>query len=169
MAHALLFSHSVTSDSVTPWTAACQASLSFTISQSLLKFMSFESVMPSNHLILCHPLLLPSVFPSIRIFSNESALHTLSQSVRPWVSASFLPVNIQGWFLLGLTGLISLLSKGLSRVQHHSLKASVLWHSAFFMVQLSDLYMTIGKTIALTIWTFVGKMMSLLFNTPDNS
>ena len=88
---------------VTPWTAACQASLSITNSQSLLKLMSIESVMPSNHLILCHPLLLPSIFPSIRVFSNESVLR-----IRWPASATVLPVNIQDWFSLGLTGLISL-------------------------------------------------------------
>ena len=100
---------------VTPWTAAHQTSLSFTISWSLLKLLSIELMKPSNHLILCHPLLLPSIFPSIRVFSNESVLCIrLSQSIG--ASASVLPVNIQGWFSLGLTGLISLLFKGLSRV-----------------------------------------------------
>ena len=98
---------------VIPWTAACQAFLSFTISQSLLRFMSTESVIPSNHLILCHPLLLlPSIFPSIRVFSNESALHIRG----PKASVSVIPMNTQSWFPLGLTSLISLLSKGLSRV-----------------------------------------------------
>ena len=102
---------------VTPWTVALQASLSFTISWSLLKFMSIESVMSSNHLILCHPLLLlPSVFPSIRVFSNESALCIRWPKDGVSASASALPMNIQGWFPLGLTGLISLLSRGLSRV-----------------------------------------------------
>ena len=102
----------------TPWTAACQASLSFTISQSLLKVMSVESMMPSNHLIFCCLLLLPpSIFPSIRIFSNESdVLHIRWASTRDSASASALPMNIWGWFPLGLTGLISLLSKGPSRV-----------------------------------------------------
>ena len=100
---------------VTPWPAACQASLSSTISRSLFKFMSIESVIPSNYLILCHPvLLLPSIFPSIRIFSNEWLFASGGQSIG--ASASELPVNIQGWFPLELTGLISLLSKGLSRV-----------------------------------------------------
>ena len=98
---------------VTPWTAALQASLSWTISQSLPKFMSIESVMPSNHLILC-PLLLPSVFPSIRVFSNESAVSIRWPKYWDFSSASVLPKNIQGWFPLALTGLISLLSKGLS-------------------------------------------------------
>ena len=101
----------------TPWTAAHQASLSFTNSWSLLKFMSIEWVRPSNHLILCHPLLLlPLIFPSIRVFSNELALPSGSQSVEASASASVLAVNIQSWFPLGLTGLIFLLSKGLSRV-----------------------------------------------------
>ena len=99
----------------TPWTAACQASLFFTISWSFLKFISIESMMPSNHLILCHPLLLlPSIFPSIRVFSNESVFQLGGQSIG--ASASILPVNIQGWFPSGLTSSISLLSKGLSRV-----------------------------------------------------
>ena len=98
----------------TPWTAAYQASLSITNSQTLLKFMSIESVMPSNHLILCHPLLLPSIFPSIGVFSNESA--SAGQSIGVSASASVLPMNIQDWFPLWLTGLISLLPKGLSRV-----------------------------------------------------
>ena len=102
---------------VTPWTAACQASLSFTISQSFLKLMSTESVMPSKHVILCHPLLLlPSTFPSIRVFSNDSALISGGQGIVASASASVLPMTIQGCFPLGLTGLISLLSKGLSRV-----------------------------------------------------
>ena len=100
-----------------PWTAALHASLSFTISQSLLKLMPIESVMPSNHLILCRPLLLlPLIFPSIRVFSNESALLIRCQSIVASASASVLPLNSQGWFPLGWTGLISLLSKGLSRV-----------------------------------------------------
>ena len=102
---------------VTPWTAGLQASLSFTTYQSLLKLMSIESVMPSNHLTLCRPLLLlPSNFPSIRVFSNESALCISGQSIGVSTSTSVLPVNIQDWFLLGLTGLISLKSKGLSTV-----------------------------------------------------
>ena len=101
----------------TPWTAAHQVSLLFTISQSLLRLMFLESVMPSNHLILCHPLLLlPSIFPSIRVFSNELALASGGQSIGTSASSSVLPMNIQGWFPLGLTGLISLQFKGLSRV-----------------------------------------------------
>ena len=99
---------------VTPWTSAHQASLSFTISWSLLRLMSIELVMPSNHLFLCHPLLLlPSVFPSIRVFSNESAPHIRWPSTEAWASASVLSMNIQSWFPLAWTGLISLLSKGL--------------------------------------------------------
>ena len=102
---------------VTPWTAACQASLSFTISQSSIKLMSIESMMPSNHLILCHPLfLLPSVFRGIRVFSRESALHIRWSKYWSFSLTIILPMNIQGWFPLGLTGLISFLSKGLSRV-----------------------------------------------------
>ena len=122
------------------------------------------SVMPSSHLILWHPLLfLLSVFPSIRDFSSESAVHirwpkywSFSFSINPWVFRVFFPFR--------LTGLISLLSKGLSGVFSSS-KASILWHSAFFTVQLSYLYVTTGKTIALTIRTFVSREMSLLFST----
>ena len=141
------------SDSVSPWTAAHQASQSFIISRSLLKFMFFELVILSNHLILCCPLLLlPSIFPSIRAFSSGSALHIKYWSfsiteaeVNMW-TASHVPMNIQGWFPLGLTGLMSLQSKELSSLlQHHNLKASILWHSASFMVQLSHPYMTTGK------------------------
>ena len=114
----------------TPWTAACQASLSLIISWSLLKLMSIESVMPSNHLILYSPLLLlPSIFPSIRVFSNGLVLCMNGQSIG--VSASALPMNIQGWFPLGLIDLISLFSKRLH--QQYSSKASILWHSAFLL------------------------------------
>ena len=107
------------SDSAIPWSAACQTPMSFTVSQSLLRFMTIEPVMLSNHLILCRPLLLlPSIFPSIRVFSNGSALHIRWPDIG--VSASVLLISIQDWFPLGLTGLISLQSKGLSRVfQHH--------------------------------------------------
>ena len=154
----------------TPWTAAHQASLSVTNSQSLLKFMSTESVMPSNHLILRCPVLLPSsIFPSIiRVFSNKSVLHI--RWPKHW-SFSFIisPYNeYQDWFPLGWTDWISLQSKGVqvkSLLQHHSSKASILRCSAFFTVQLSHPYMTTGKSIALTRQTFVGKLMSLLFNT----
>ena len=148
----------------TPWTAARKASLFFTTSCSLLKLVSIESVMPSNHLILCRPLLLPpSVFPSIRVFSNQSGLASGGQSIG--VSASVLSMNIQDWFSLEFSGWISLQSKGLlSLLQHHSSKVLILQHSALFIVQLSHLYMTTGKTIALTRRTFVAKVMSLLFN-----
>ena len=134
--------------------------------RSFVQLMFIELIVPPNHLILCHPLLLlPSVFPSIRVFSNESAL--CIRWPKYWsfsTSASVLLMNIQDWFPLGLTGWISLQS-GLSRLQHYSLKASILRHSAFFIFQLSHPYMTTGKTITLTIQIFVGKMMSLLFNT----
>ena len=146
------FSHLVVSNSfVTPWTAARQAFLSFTISQSLLELMSIESVMPSNHLILCRPLLLlPSIFPSIRVFSNESALHirwpkywSFSFSVSPSNEHSGLVSFRMDWFdLLAIQGTLK------SVLQHHSLKAAILWCPAFFMVQLSHPYMTTRKTIA---------------------
>ena len=128
---------------VTPWIAAHQASLCFTISQSLLKLMSIVSMMPSNHLILCRPLFsCPQSFP-------ESG----GQSIEASASASGLSVNIQGWFPLGLTGLISFVFQGTlkSLLQHHSSKASVLRCPAFFMVQLSHPCMTTGKTVALTL------------------
>ena len=159
-----LFSPSVMSNSATPWTAARQTSLSFTILWSLFKLMLIELVIPSSHLVLCCPLLLLlSIFPSIRVFSNELSLRIGGQSIG--ASASVLTMNIQDWFPLGLTGLIFLQSKGLSRLfSNTSLKASVLQCSAFFMVQHSHPYMTTGKTTALTRWTFVGKVMSLFFN-----
>ena len=127
--------------------------------------MSIQSVVPSNHLILCQPLLfLPLIFSSVRSFLISQVFTSGGQSIRASASASVLPMNIQDWLLLGLTGLISLHSKGLSRVfSRTTVQASVLWHSAFFMVQLSHPYMTVGKTIALTRWAFVGKVMSLLF------
>ena len=119
----------------TPWTTALQPSLSFIISQSLLKLMSIESVMPSNHLILCCLLLLlPSVFPSIRVFSNELAPRSGGHSIGGSVPASALPMNIQGWFPLGLTSLISLLSKGLSRL----FSSTRIWNYQFFSAQLSS-------------------------------
>ena len=122
------------SDSVTPWTAACQASLFITNSQSLLKLMSIESVMPSNHLILCHPLLIPpSISPSIRAFSNDSVLPSCGQSMGVSASASVLPMNIQDRFPLGWTGWFSLQSKQLSRVFS---KTTIQKHQ-FFGVQLS--------------------------------
>ena len=150
----------------TPWTATHQASLSFPISQSLLRLMSIESVMPSNHLILCHfLLLLPSIIPSIRVFSNELALcirwpknWSFSFSVSPSNEYSGLISFRMDWFdLLAVQGTLK------SLLQYHSSKASILWCSAFFMAQLSHPYMTIGKTIDLTRWTFVGKVLSLLF------
>ena len=151
---------------VTPRTAACQASLSITNSQSLLKLMSIESVMPSKHLILYRPLLPPSIFPSVRVFSDESALHirwpkdwSFSFSISPSNEYSGLISFRIDWLeLLAVQGTLK------SLLQHHSSKASILWHSALFRVQLSHPYMTTGKTIALTRWTFVGKVMSLLFN-----
>ena len=150
----------------TLWTAAHQASLSFTISWSLLKLMSIESVTPSNHLILCRPLLLlPSIFPSIRVFSNESVLcirwpkyWSFSFSISPSNEyLGLLSFRIYWFDLLVVQGTLK------SLLQHHSLKASILHCSAFFMVQLSHPYMTTGKTIALTRWNFVSKVMSLLF------
>ena len=156
------FSHSVVSDSFeTPWTTACQASLSITNSWSLLKLMAIEWVMPSKHLILCLPLLLPSIFLSIRVFSNELVLHirwpkywSLSFSISHSNKYSgFISLRID-WFDLSVQGTLK------SLLQHHSSKASILWHSAFVMVQLSHPYMTTGKTTALTRWTFVGKLMS---------
>ena len=159
LSHVLLF--------VTPWTVACQASLSITNSWSSSKLMSTESVMPSNNLSLCHPLLLlHSILPSIRVFSNESVLHirwpkhwSFNFSISPFNEYSGLIFFRIDWFdlLIVYRTLKSLL-------QHHSSKASILWCSAFFTVQLSHPYMTTGKSIALTRWTFVGKVMSLLFN-----
>ena len=152
---------------MTPWTAARQAFLSFTISQSLLKLMSIESVMPSNHLVLCHPhplLLLPSVFPIIRIFSNGSVLcinqpKCRSFSISPSNEYSGLLSFRIDWFdLLAVQRILK------SLLQHHSSKVSILWRSGCFMVQVSHPCMTSGKTIALTIQTFVGKVMSLHFN-----
>ena len=139
---------------MTPWTAACQASLSITNSQSLLKLMSIESVMPSNHLILCHHLLLlPSIFPSIRVFFNKSVLHirwpkywSFSFNISPSNEYSGLISLRIDWFdLLAVQGTFK------SLIQHHSSKASILRHSAFFIVQVSHPYMTTGKTIVLTV------------------
>ena len=149
-----------------PWTAAHQASLSITNSPSLLKLMSIESVMPSNHLILCHRLLLPSIFPSIRVFSNESALRirwpkywSFSFSINPSNEYSGLISFRMDWLgLLAVQGTLKNL------LQLHSSKASILQCSAFLMVQLSHPYITTGKSIALTRQTFSGKVISLLFN-----
>ena len=146
---------------MTPWTAACQASLSITNSWSLLRLMSIELVMPSNHLILCHPLfLLPSIFPSIRVFSNESTLcirwpkyWSFNFNISPSNEHSGLISFRIDWLnLLAVQGTLK------SLLQHHSSKASILWHSAFFTVQPSHPYMTTGKTIALTRQTFVYKV-----------
>ena len=151
----------------TPWTAAHQASLSITSSQSLLKLISIELMMPSNHLILCRPLLLqPSTFPSIRVFSKESVLHIRWPkywSFRFSISSSneyseLMSFRMDWLDLLAVQGTLK------SLLQHYSSKASILQCSALLMVQLSHPYMTTGKTIALTRWTFVGKVMSLLLN-----
>ena len=149
----------------TPWTAACQASLSITDSGSLPKLMFIESVMPSNHLILCNPLLLlPSIFPNIRIFSNESALHI--RWPKYWnFSFSLSPfMNIQGWFPLGWVGGSPCIQGMLRSLLQHQVRRHQFFDSVFFIVQLSQPYMTTRKTIALTRLTFVGKVMSLLFN-----
>ena len=157
------FSHSVMSDCLHPWTAACQACLSITSFQSLLKLMSIELVMPSNHLILCCPLLL---LPSIKVFSSELVLHirwpkywSFNFSISPSSAYSVLISFRMDWLdLLAFQGTLKRL------LQHHGSKGSVLWRSAFFIVQLSHLYMTTGRTIALTRQTFVSKVMSMLFN-----
>ena len=146
---------------VTPWTATHQTPLFSTIARSLFRFMSIESVMLSNHLILCCPLLLlPSVFPSIKVFSNESALPIRwpkywSFSISPSNEYSgLIPFRVDWFDLLAVQGTLK------SLLKHHSLKAPVLLCLAFFMGQLSHPYMTTGKTTALTMWTFVGKGMS---------
>ena len=152
----------------TPRTAACQASLSITNCRSLPKLTSIELVMPFSHLILCHSLLLlPSIFPSIRVFYNESALHvrwpkywSFSLNISPSNEhpRGLISFRVDWLDLFAVQGTLK------SLLQHHSSKASILQHSAFFIVQLSHPYMTTGKTIALTRWTFVGKVMSLLLN-----
>ena len=148
---------------MTPWAEAPQFSPSFTSSRSLRKLMSIELVMPTNHLILCRPLLLSSIFTSIRVFSSELVLHITwpkdwSFSISPSSEYSgLISFRVDRFNLLAVQGTLK------SLLQHHSSKASILCHSAFFMVQLSHPYMTTGKTIALTIWTFVDKVMSLLF------
>ena len=150
-----------------PWTAAFQVFLSFTISQSLLKLMSIESMMPSNHLIFCcHLHLLPSIFPSSRVYSNESALRITWPNYWSF-SFSIGPSNEQSGpisFRIDCSDLLAVQGTLKSLLQHHHLKASVIWHSAFFMVQRSHSYLTTGKSIALTRWNSVGKVMSLLFN-----
>ena len=154
------FSPSAMFDFATPWTAVHQASLSITNSQSLLKLMSTELVMASNHLVLCHLLLLlPSIFPSIRVFSNESAFRikwpkywSFSFSISPSNEYSGLISFRMDWLnILAVQGTLK------SLFQHHDLKESIIRCSAFFIVQLSCSYMTTRKTIALTIWTFAGK------------
>ena len=151
----------------TPWTAARQASLSVTNFRSLLKLMSIELVMPSNHLILCRPLLLlPSIFPSIRVFSNDSVLRirwpkywSFSFNISPSNEHPGLIFFRMDWLdLLAVQGTLK------SLLQHHSSKASILRRSAFLIVQLSHPYMTTRKIIVLTRWTFAGKVMSLLLN-----
>ena len=149
---------------MSPQTAARQAPLSSTISRSLLKFISIESVMPSSHLILCHSLL-PSIFPSIRVFFNESVLirwpkhWNFSFNISPSNEyPGLISFRIDCFDLLVVQGTLK------SLLHHHSSKASILQHSAYFMVQLSHPYMTTGKTIALIRPTFAGKIMSLLFN-----
>ena len=150
---------------MTPGTAAHQASLLFTISRSLLKLISIESVMPSNHLILCHPIpLLPSIFPSIRVFSNESVF--CIRWPKYW-SFSISPSNEDSGlisFRIDWVDLLAVQGTLKSLLQHHSSKASILQCSAFFIVQFSHPNMTTGKPIALTRWTFVGKVMTLVFN-----
>ena len=151
---------------VTPWTAAHQASLSITNCQSLLKLMSIELVIPSNHLILCRPLLLlPSIFPSTRVFSDESVLcirwpkyWSFSLNISPSNEHPGLIFRMDWLDLLAVQGTLK------SLLQYHSSKASILRHSAFFMVQLLQPYVTTGKTMALTRQIFVGKVLSLLFN-----
>ena len=148
----------------TLWTAARQAFLSFTISWRLRKLMSIEPVMPSNHLLLCHPLLLmPSIFLSIRVFSNEFALCIMWPKYWSFHFNTSLSNEYSGlisfrveWFdLLAVQGTLKCL------LQHHSWKASVLWCSTFFMIQISHLYMSIGKTISLNRWTFVGSLLEM--------
>ena len=152
---------------MTPWITASQASVSITNSQSLLKPMSIKSVMPSNHIIFCCPLLLPPlIFPSIRVLSNESVLHI--RWPKYWCfSFNISPSNEHSgpiMFRMDWLDLLEVQGTLKSLLQHHSSKASIFWHSAFFIVQLSHPYMTTGKTIALTRWTFVGKVTSVLFN-----
>ena len=150
----------------TAWTVACQVSLSITDSRTLLKLKSIESVMPSNHLILCSLLFLPSIFPSIRVFSNESV--ACIRWPKHWsFSFSISPSNEYSRlisFRIDLLDLLAVQGTLKSLLQYYSSKASILQHSAFFILQLSHPNMTTGKTINLTRWTFVGKVMSLLFN-----
>ena len=150
-----------------PWTIACQASLSILNSWSLLKLMSIRSVMASNHLILCHPLLLlPSIFPSIRVFSNESVLHIRWPKCWSFSFSISLSNEHSGLisFSIDWLDLLAIQRTPKSLLQHHSSKTSMLWCSAFFIVQLAHPHMTTRKTIVLTRWTFVGKVKTLLFN-----
>ena len=151
---------------MTPWTEAHQASLSITNSQSILKLMSIESVMPSNHLICCPLLLLPSISPSIRVFQMSQLFASGAQSIGSF-SFNTRPSNEHpGLISFRMDWLDLLVVQGTlkSLLQHHSSKASILQCSAFFIVQLSHTYMTTGKTIALTRWTFFDRVMSLLLN-----
>ena len=152
---------------VTPWIAARQASLSITNSQSSLRLMSIESVMPSSHLILCRPfLLLPPIPPSIRVFSNESALCMRWTKYWSFSFSIIFSKEIPGLisFRMDWLGLLAVQGTLKSLLQHRSSKASILWSLAYFTVQLSHPYMTTGKTVALTRWTFIGKVISLLLN-----
>ena len=155
------FSCSVMANSVTPWTAARQGSLSITNSWSLLKLMSIKLVMPSSHLILCHPLLLlPSIFPSIRVFANESVLRTRWPKYWSFSFSISFPNEYSGLISFSMDRLDLLAVQGTlkSLLQHCSSKTSILWHSAFFIIQLLHPYMTTGKTITLTRQTFVGNV-----------
>ena len=149
----------------TPWTAARQASPSINNSWSLLKLMSIESVMPSNHLILCHPLLPPSIFPSIRVFFNESVLHIRWPKYWSFSFNISLSNEYSGLISFKMDWLDFLVVQGTLKnlLQHHSSKASILWCSVFFIVQHSHPYMTTGKTIAFTRWTFVGKVVNCYY------
>ena len=165
--HILSQFSSVTQSCPTLWTSAHWASLSITNSWSLLKLVSIMTVMPFNLLILCHPfLLLPSFFPSIRVFSDESVIHIVWPMYWSFSFSISPPNEYPGLISLRMDWLDLFAVQGTlkSLLQHHSSKASVLQHSAFFVVQLSHPYMTTGKTVALTRWTFVGKVMSLLLN-----
>ena len=155
------------SNSATPWIAACQASMSITNSWSLLKLMSIKLVMPSSHLNFCHPLLLlPSIPPSIRVFSNESPLHMRWPKYWSFSFSTSLSNEHPGLISFRMDWLDLLAVQGTLKglLQHHRSKESMRPHSAFFTVQLSHPYMTTGKTIVLMRWTLVGKVMSLLFN-----
>ena len=156
------FSRSVLSNSATPWVSARQASLSITISQSSLKLTSIESVMPSSHLILCHPLLPPSIFPSNRVFSSESVLCIRWPKYWIFSFCISLPSESSGLISFRIDWLDLLAVQGSLKnlLQNHSSKASILWCSAFFTVQLSHPYTTTGKTVALTRRTFVGTVCS---------